>query len=607
MSSTKPLTREYLEEVWSIARKTLPGWVYATIRNEARARAGGKVKAKNRKPLKLPEKRDHALKTIGPKNAPIAFIGASPSAVDVARREPFIGPAGLVLKDQYLKPLKLKRDKVVLGNVVPVLVEKDGHPVEPTQEQVQDVRDVIIHDIEALSPRVVVALGKTAANALGERCDFVLPHPNAILKMGDSGEVSRKLKRIKRAMRTKVEKQGEEGSEDTRGAEAQKAWEKSWHEYMPKSGSGRMVYQHHFRGLDEEETKLDHAALHKTDNQLHGDLRFDGEGGLWGFSVFLGTPKDNAADNDKLIKLDGEKKARLAPKMLHPKEWLSVGVGKPQLIRPGGPGSTRNTWSKFFAVDGGKYQLGVARESAVEIFLDGRHLKGRYILQLADLGDGRRAWLIDKPKEQTPIAERSDLADVISELKRKQQRYLIWGKPGDKPKLIDVQAAEVEKDREVQITKADPMKKIVYGVVLDPYGARGPQEDAHRDWMPPSEIEKTAHKFMTGSRVVGVQHKGKSGAKVVESWVEQYPSKKDYRAAMENQPHKVLRREFGDDVVHSGSWLLGVQLGDEEWKLFQDGKVTAFSPRGRGIRNPMDKSQMPDVSFVDVAYKPASK
>ena len=90
------------------------------------------------------------------------------------------------------------------------------------------------------------------------------------------------------------------------------------------------------------------------------------------------------------------------------------------------------------------------------------------------------------------------------------------------------------------------------------------------------------------------------GKKSVESWVEQYPSREDYLAARRGEPHKVYRRAFGDDVVHSGSWMMGVKLTDELWKMYEDGKITAFSPGGFGFRRVMRPTDFPKIEFVDL-------
>lgn len=155
----------------------------------------------------------------------------------------------------------------------------------------------------------------------------------------------------------------------------------------------------------------------------------------------------------------------------------------------------------------------------------------------------------------------------------------------------------------IRITKADEIKHIVYGVVMDPYGANGPEEDAHNDWNPPASVESAAHNFAKGKMTVGLQHKKKAQAKVVETWVEQYPTRKDYLAAMQNKDHSIYARKFGDEIIHSGAWLMGAELGPVEWALFEKGEITGFSPGGFGIRTPMQKSEMPEVKVIELVKK----
>jgi hypothetical protein len=330
-----------------------------------------------------------------------------------------------------------------------------------------------------------------------------------------------------------------------------------------------------------------------------------GQDDLWGFAVLLGSAKDNRKleHGDKLIDWKEGDSIELAPKVSQPKEWLNVGVGEPVVTAPGEVGATAEKSSKFFALDHGKYEMGVARQHAIEIFLDGEHLKGRYLILFAPIS-GRRRWLIDKPEDQTPWAESRDLAETISELKRKRQRWLYWSKPGGSPEVYDIRTGKIV-SKSVPIAKADSVKRIVYGVVIDPYGTRGPKEDAHNDWTPPKEVEEMAHWYLPNSSVVNLQHKAKTKAKVVESWVEQYPSREDYLKALHGEAHKVFRRQFGSDKIHSGSWLLGVQLDEELWKLYKAGKITAFSPGGFGYRRRMSRSEMPQISFIDLVERAA--
>jgi len=556
------------------------------------------------------------LPLVGPKFAPIAFIGGQPGRLEFARKEHLAGMGGDVFNRLYLEPLGLTRQEIIMADIVPkLLLDNAGNLREPTDTEVANGIKEVIAKLDELQPAVVVSLGRLAQKALGSRVNYCLPHPMAVLRYGDSGEIGRKLRRLKQEVEIAKQKPHnlEEGGEDTRGSEAMDAWFENWQDYLPKSGRGKFVYQHHWRGVTEDELNKTDAELINSDHSLHGDLRFTGDGGLWGWAVLIGSADENKkVGGDKLIALDSdsETKLRLAPKLQQPSAWLNIGVDKPYIAEPGGPGATSETYAKFFAMDHGTYQIGVAKRSAIEVFLDGKHLKGRYLLQLAEFEEGgtkRRVWLIDKPEEQTPIIERQKLDDEVKDLKQKGQKYLVWGGPNTQPKLIDIQAYGSDKSVDVPIVKVDSEKRIVYGVVLDPYGEHGPAEDAHNDWMPPGEIEKTAHRFLQGDMTVGLQHDKKANARVVESWVEQYPTREDYLAAMQLKPHKVWARPFGTDKVHSGSWCLGVELGPDEWAAFKSGEINAFSPGGLGIRTPIDRSAMPRVTYVELVPRQSER
>jgi len=147
----------------------------------------------------------------------------------------------------------------------------------------------------------------------------------------------------------------------------------------------------------------------------------------------------------------------------------------------------------------------------------------------------------------------------------------------------------------VSVVKEAPKKQIVYGVVLDPY-----QVDLQGDWIPPAEIEATAHEFLEKSRVIGLRHNGKADAQLVESWVEPYPTERDREAALSNVPHKVSRRQFGSDTIHSGAWVAGVRLSDRLWKQYESGELDAFSIGGFSLKTKVAPEAMPQVEFVDL-------
>ena len=146
----------------------------------------------------------------------------------------------------------------------------------------------------------------------------------------------------------------------------------------------------------------------------------------------------------------------------------------------------------------------------------------------------------------------------------------------------------------VEIAKADEDKRIVYGVVLDPYAV-----DAHGDIIPPAEVEQTAHGWMAKSRIVGLQHSGLANAVPVESWLVPYPTDKDYRAAMAGEPHQASRMKFGADTVHSGTWVIGTKLGEKEWAAVKEGNINAYSIGGFGKRQKIAEGDMPKVEFLE--------
>lgn len=253
-----------------------------------------------------------------------------------------------------------------------------------------------------------------------------------------------------------IEKQAEadvdEEAPDTRSEIARKTWEKIWHTRYPKDGKGEWCYMCHWRGLTKEEAEsLTHKGLLVQGiHSVHGDLRLLTNPevratALTGFTVFEGDPKDIPLETgSKLIYIAIHKKEKKieklqgAWKLPEPLDWLYVARKKPYISAPKGPGATSKSYAKFFTLDRGTFQQGVAKEHFFEYFIKGKKMKGRMIITYAPIG-GKRVWLIDFPEDQTPYAEKYKLEDVIKELKKKKQKWLIWCKPGEKPIKIDVE------------------------------------------------------------------------------------------------------------------------------------------------------------------------
>jgi hypothetical protein len=145
----------------------------------------------------------------------------------------------------------------------------------------------------------------------------------------------------------------------------------------------------------------------------------------------------------------------------------------------------------------------------------------------------------------------------------------------------------------VHVSKSASEKHIVYGLVLDPY-----MIDTQTEWVPPAVVEATAHDYMKQSRVVGREHTRKDRAELLESWCVHYPTSQDYQNAMSLQPHRAYEMPFGNTKVHSGSWMVGVHLGDAAWDAYERGEITGFSIGGFSAKTTVDKLQMPKVQFV---------
>lgn len=146
------------------------------------------------------------------------------------------------------------------------------------------------------------------------------------------------------------------------------------------------------------------------------------------------------------------------------------------------------------------------------------------------------------------------------------------------------------------LVKSIEEKRIVYGVVLDPYVV-----DAHNDLIPPADVEAAAHEWIEKYRHIGKQHTElDTEAALVESFIVPYPSTEDYAAAMLQKDHSAYKMPYGDQTVHSGTWILGVRLSEERWELVKSGDVTGFSIAGFGAKKRIQTVDLPAVSFIDL-------
>ena len=116
----------------------------------------------------LSQTRAKVVEGVGDQQASWMFIGEGPGAEEDAIGEPFVGRAGKLL-DNMLLAMGLRRDEnVYITNVVKCRPPKNRNP---EQMEVEACADFLDRQIELLKPKVIVALGRFAADRLVGKMD----------------------------------------------------------------------------------------------------------------------------------------------------------------------------------------------------------------------------------------------------------------------------------------------------------------------------------------------------------------------------------------------------------------------------------------------------
>jgi len=112
---------------------------------------------------KLAQGRTRTVFGVGDENADWLFVGEGPGAEEDARGEPFVGQAGKLL-DSMLAAIGLKRgENVYIANVVKC--RPPGNRT-PAPEEMERCEPYLERQIELIRPRLIVALGRVAAQSL---------------------------------------------------------------------------------------------------------------------------------------------------------------------------------------------------------------------------------------------------------------------------------------------------------------------------------------------------------------------------------------------------------------------------------------------------------
>ena len=151
---------------------------------------------------------------VGNPEADLMFVGEAPGADEDVQGVPFVGRAGQLLT-KIIEAIGMKREDVYIANVIKCRPPQNRNP-EP--DEVDTCEPFLFQQIDAIKPKVIVALGKFGAQTLlrtldpisrlrGRVCDFrgakLIPtfHPAYLLRNPSSKrEVWEDMKLVRRLL-----------------------------------------------------------------------------------------------------------------------------------------------------------------------------------------------------------------------------------------------------------------------------------------------------------------------------------------------------------------------------------------------------------------------
>lgn len=117
---------------------------------------------------KLCRTRTNTVFGVGAEDAPLMIVGEGPGADEDARGEPFVGRAGQLL-DEMLKSIGRSRARAEPGAAVFIANVVKCRPPgnrDPEGDEVEACRPYLDRQIELVKPKLIVALGRIAAQRL---------------------------------------------------------------------------------------------------------------------------------------------------------------------------------------------------------------------------------------------------------------------------------------------------------------------------------------------------------------------------------------------------------------------------------------------------------
>jgi DNA polymerase len=117
---------------------------------------------------KLGSLRQTMVFSVGNPEADVMLVGEAPGYDEERLQEPFVGKAGQKLND-ILRAMGLDRKETYISNIVkfrPAMANQTTNNRKPTKEEMDSCMPFIEQEVKIVQPKVIVALGGTAAQAL---------------------------------------------------------------------------------------------------------------------------------------------------------------------------------------------------------------------------------------------------------------------------------------------------------------------------------------------------------------------------------------------------------------------------------------------------------
>ena len=111
---------------------------------------------------KLHGGRTHLVFGVGNPEADLMFVGEAPGRDEDRQGEPFVGRAGQLLT-KIIQAIHLHREDVYIANVIKCRPPQNRNP---ERDEVETCRPFLFAQIDAVAPRVIVALGSFAVRTL---------------------------------------------------------------------------------------------------------------------------------------------------------------------------------------------------------------------------------------------------------------------------------------------------------------------------------------------------------------------------------------------------------------------------------------------------------